>query len=228
MGRPQRPEKFHPAHGYYLDQGGLNPVKAIPLGFRSEKLLKALSLGITLFPLKKNMKTKLLIWVLVMSAFSCKAQIYPRGIIPVENFAEYQGEIHDRDYIKDVNNLLDKYEGTWIGTYSGKEYKVAIEKKKSNFLGITGDILLLRYKITDSNGQEIINTLNISDEDTRIVDGEYLENGGEPGEYYVMDYLGEESMCGQKGSIYIDFLNGDYNHLHLFLAPGRHRILIND
>lgn len=168
--------------------------------------------------------------IIVLSALSCKAQLVPvpPGVIPIESFQDHQGSTSNIDYIKDVNHLLDKYEGTWIGTYNNKEYKIVINGFKRTKYRIKEDMLLLRYKITNTNGQEIINTLNLPNNDTHVINGSYMENGGKSGEYYVMDYLGEESLCGQKGAIYIYFFGNGYGSLRLFLAPSRHHIVSNN
>lgn len=76
---------------------------------------------------------------LILTIFGCKAQI-----IPVEEYRNYldnEIEIPDGAYIKDVNNLLDKYVGTWIGVQNSKTYEFRISKLTESFLGITMDEL---------------------------------------------------------------------------------------
>lgn len=167
---------------------------------------------------------KLIVIVSILVAFSCKAQLNPTGVIPIEDFENYQGEVPDGTYIKDVNQLLDKYTGSWEGTFEGKLYEISIVPEKITYLGIDEDILLLRYKITGEDNQELINTLNISS-GTRVVKGTSIEDGGEPGEYYVLDYFGEESQCGQKGNIYLTISQNNPDQMRLFLAPSNEYIV---
>jgi len=59
---------------------------------------------------------KILIITLIVVSINCKAQTI-QGIIPVENFFNYQNKIPDGTYIKDINNVLDKFTGKWLGSY---------------------------------------------------------------------------------------------------------------
>ncbi|MBZ9652200.1 hypothetical protein LB454_09245 [Psychroflexus sp. CCL10W] len=56
-----------------------------------------------------------------MSIFSLNAQIQQAGIVPLEDYVKYKTydnlNIQDVTYFKDINNHLDKYVGTWTGTY---------------------------------------------------------------------------------------------------------------
>ncbi|MDA9339700.1 hypothetical protein N9Q68_01880 [Polaribacter sp.] len=76
------------------------------------------------------MKNLGIVLMVLLTTLSCKAQ----HIIPVEDVVEYRnsegGLLGDRDYVyvKDINNLLDKYVGTWKGTYSGKNYEFKVIK----------------------------------------------------------------------------------------------------
>ena len=62
--------------------------------------------------------TIITIIVLIFTTISCKAQI-----ILVENFEEYNQELPDGAYVKDANNVLGKFVGTWKGTYDNKSYE---------------------------------------------------------------------------------------------------------
>ena len=124
--------------------------------------------------------------LLFIISFTCKAQI-----IPVENHFNYPNEIPNGTYIKDVNNALNKFTGTWIGSYDNKNYEVVIGQKTISYLKILNDIILLRYKITDSNGT-FINTLTLLDDSDYVIEGEYINPSGS----YQLDYGGYEYDCG--------------------------------
>ena len=68
---------------------------------------------------------------MLITALSCKAQI-----IPIEeqiNYMNNEIEIPDGAYIKDVNNLFNKYVGIWIGTHNNKTFELHIEKSTKYF-----------------------------------------------------------------------------------------------
>jgi len=146
--------------------------------------------------------------LLFIISFTCKAQI-----IPVENHFNYPNEIPNGTYIKDVNNVLNKFTGTWIGSYDNKNYEVVIEQTTISYLQILNDILLLRYKITDANGTVLLNTL--PDDSDYVVMGEYVNPSGS----YQLDYGGYEYDCGQSVTIFIKtFNNNTQMKLYLYLG----------
>ncbi|RBW57580.1 hypothetical protein DS884_11035 [Tenacibaculum sp. E3R01] len=158
---------------------------------------------------------KILFLILIISVVvSCKAQI-----IAVEDFEEYPNELPDGAYIKDVNGVLNKYVGTWKGTYNTKSYEFIVVKvtKEDLNLKFKEDLLLIRYKITDANGVVLENTLNLPDDDIGVIKGRYLakKTGS-----YVLSYIGKEADCGQKGTVFIGVLNNSNNKkAKLFLYP---------
>lgn len=172
------------------------------------------------------MKKLILILVLLVTVYSCKAQIYPSNVVPIENFEnhDFNGRTPEGTYIKDVNHLLDKYEGTWTGAFDNKTYEIVINKTTDSFLGVQEDELLLRYKITNASGSEIINILNLPDDSASIVGGQNIKNGGNPDEYYVLFYQGESYKCGQIGDMFIYVSADNSNQLNLRLVPSRHSI----
>ena len=70
------------------------------------------------------MKQILLILLATISVLSCKAQV-----IPVQNSIGYliiDTNIPDGTYLKDIDNLFDKFIGTWTGTRNNKNYEFII------------------------------------------------------------------------------------------------------
>src|SRR5690606_7232918 len=138
------------------------------------------------------MKKTLFFAVLTAICFSCKSQI-----LPVENVMHYvlqeKGIPEHITYVKDVNNLFDEFLGVWTNQYDGKTYQFQINKFTDTlFDGTLNDILLLRYKITDSNFQIIENTLLVPNESVRVIFGRYLLDDGES---YLLTYLGPNTNC---------------------------------
>ena len=136
----------------------------------------------------------------------CKAQVLPlENIIPVEDYFDYSTDVPDGAYIKDINNLFDKYIGTWVGVHDGKNYELVVIGYTESYLGITEDKLIIKYKITDLSGNILANTLDVSDNDLSVITGDYLDENGET---YHLDYMGENFVCGQNGYILIAVVDG--------------------
>ncbi|QMU65980.1 MAG: hypothetical protein GKR88_17985 [Flavobacteriaceae bacterium] len=156
------------------------------------------------------MKKIIFILTSVFITYSCKAQI-----IAVEDFENYNQELPDNAYIKDINNILDKYVGTWKGIYDSKSYEFKVIKVTENNtdLKYKEDLLLMRYKITDSSNNVIESTLNLSDTSNFIIRGNYLSNRGS----YVLNYIGLNDECGQNGTIFISIYDTNNTKMKLYL-----------
>jgi hypothetical protein len=174
------------------------------------------------------MKIKLFILFLASFAFiSCRAQI-----LPIEEEINYlnteDGFPDNITHVKDVNNLLDKYVGTWIGTYNGRIYEFIITKVTYESLGILWDKLYLYYKITQ-NGEIIEDTTSLMPNyqnntggliqqvpDFMLATGDLLMN-----RTYTFNYNGRNADCGQFGTIYISVgWDNNPNKMKLYLLPG--------
>lgn len=139
----------------------------------------------------------------IISFFALIVHSNAQNIIPVEDVVDYEQEIPDGTYIKDVNHLLDKYEGNWVGSFENKNYQIIITKENREFLDLTEDLLLLKYKITNDEGEVIENTLEMSDDEVYVIEGSLLYFANQDNEQYHMNYVGENSNCGQSGTIYL-------------------------
>lgn len=155
----------------------------------------------------------LIITLFIFTTLSCKAQ----HIIPIEDYHNYPNDIPDGAYIKDVNNKLAKFLGTWKGTYNSKVYEFLIVKSTKEYskLYFKLDRLLIRYKITDTNGVIIENTTSLEDDSMYTIKGNYLAETGT----YVLSYQGRKSNCGQNGNIFISVFGDNKDKMQLFLYP---------
>ena len=135
--------------------------------------------------------------------------------IPVEGYVDYKYEFSDWAYIKDVNNVLDKFVGTWTGTYDQKNYSFFVTKIKQELthVKLREDILLMRYTITDAGGNTIEDTTKLPDDHELVIDGQYMDEGGK----YVLHYAGREFSCGQGGDVLIGMMEGS-NNTQMFLT----------
>ena len=160
------------------------------------------------------MKNNILIIVCVaLTSISCKAQ----SILPVEKLVDYrnsnEGIPESVTYVKDINGLLNKYVGTWIGTYQGKNYEFRVKKIRDDSFGVSIDELEISYIIKDSS-RKIIEDTTKPNSGTYII-GAYLAKNKH---HYVLNYYGTKGDCGQNGDVFISVLNRDSNKMWLKLS----------
>src|SRR5438067_13183668 len=111
------------------------------------------------------MKNTLLIFVFLSIMISCKAQV----IGTLEQFEEcsmrpnrdQEGcpDLENITYVKDTNNRLNQFVGTWKGNYGGKQYEIKLEKK-TNYKGdpnddLSWDRIIGRIQVKDNSGNII-------------------------------------------------------------------------
>ena len=161
------------------------------------------------------MKKSAILGLIILTALSSKAQ----QIVPVEKTIEYMnsgnGIPENVTYLKDVNNVLNKYVGVWKGTYDNKKYEFRITKATEKLGRVTEDKLLMRYIITDANGTVIENTMALLNDNYLVIHGYYIEDN-----VYYLNYVGKNGRCGQEGTIHIDIVeNSNNTKMRLGLQP---------
>ncbi|WP_288447771.1 DUF6705 family protein [uncultured Chryseobacterium sp.] len=144
------------------------------------------------------MKNIFLIITLLTLTISCKAQTYPLRTYGIETYPA-------NSYLKDLNNELPEYEGTWKGTWNNKTIYIILKKIKRNFTHLDNnpyymDILIGKFKVTDSNGSILFDNTNISDEQAKIEGGKFGKSDGK----YSLTYTDSE-ICNINGLIKIYF-----------------------
>ena len=153
-----------------------------------------------------------------LSFLGCKAQT----VIPIETFYASPRNITKGDYIKDVNGILNKYIVVWSGVYENKNFVFEVKKSTLTNNGFTRDLLYMRYRITDSTGNEIINTLSLPDNSYYTIEGLRLDVDGD----YWLYYQGYDSNCGQSGQVLIHTIPEKNNQsMMLRLLPDRGDVL---
>jgi hypothetical protein len=170
-----------------------------------------------------GLKKTIMIGCMLLIALSCRAQ----QIEPVEKTKVYMdaGRIPDGIYLKDVNNLFNKYLGTWKGTFDNKNYTFVITMFKDEYLGITEDKLLIRYLITNSSGTTIEDTRGLPNNSPYVIHGYYFAKDTS---YYALNYAGKESLCGQAGTVFIRIKNATNTMMSLVLSPDKDMISEQD
>ncbi len=101
--------------------------------------------------LVNNMKN-ILLTLITITAFSCKSQIIPQNNAYVN--------IPQGAYIKDTQNFLDNFVGTWYYQNGNEQFTINFAKEVHyNYDSWYEDILIGEYKYVNSSGVTIINTL---------------------------------------------------------------------
>ena len=169
------------------------------------------------------MKRKHILGLLViLLTFSCKAQ---QTIIPLENHYLYYNKeegIPPNSYLKDVNHLLDKFVGTWKGTYNGRSFELRITTNTRIITDSNNsfDSLLVRYIIKDVNGTVLENSISFTDNNSPyIMTGIRFNNAKHV--QYLLSYVGREANCGQIGTVNMSIGKVDNNKMVLSLFPDK-------
>lgn len=91
---------------------------------------------------------------------SCKAQVInPVNIIPIQNLDNVVN-ITENDYVKDTNNLLNQFVGTWEYNNGSTKLKIILRKEINDYNGYyREDLIYGEYQYIE-NGFEKINTLS--------------------------------------------------------------------
>ncbi|WP_312901417.1 DUF6705 family protein [Chryseobacterium taichungense] len=104
------------------------------------------------------MKNIFLLSIILLS-ISCKAQqIYPLNT----SFSDIQ----NHTYLKDTNNELLPFIGTWKATFDNKEIMIKVDKINQHLVEsgrkiFYQDVLFIRYSIKNSQGTVIKSTMNL-------------------------------------------------------------------
>ncbi len=165
------------------------------------------------------MKKTLFILCLLLTSLGLNAQILPveqLKEVTTEEKSSFYTQAKGITHIKDVNGVLNKFVGTWKGSFNGKQLELVVKKytvdyspyidRESHPEDLLWDQLIGKWAITDQNGTVIYSTLNESD---HMPDDEppklmYKDSYRSPLSY-DLHYQGKNYKCGDNGyvSLYI-------------------------
>lgn len=153
------------------------------------------------------MKNTVLILLIILTAISCKTQ----NIIPLEDVYAYKkspdGIPEYVTHVKDLNNRLDQFVGTWKGSYNGKNYEFKFEKRIDfGNNSIKWDKLIGRLKVKDVQNNVIYNSMDKSDDNT-MLSGYDIQNN-----VYVMDLI-VNTYCNDMGDLFIELKKNNPNQM---------------
>ncbi len=111
------------------------------------------------------MKNIFLLSIILLS-FSCKAQqTYPLD-------TDYE-TVSNYSYLKDINNELLPFVGTWKATFDNKEITIKVDKVDHHYIKLGTniyykDVLFIRYSIKNVQGTVIKSTMNLQTDQSGI------------------------------------------------------------
>lgn len=136
--------------------------------------------------------------VIMLTILNCKAQIYPLTT---------DTDVPANSYIKDINNDLANFEGTWQGTtWQGNTFMIIFKKIKFYDTHLANnpyyqDLLIGKFRVTDTNGNILFDNLGFIDDNAKIKGVKGYASGA-----YLLGYL-DSDLCDKMGSIIIKFTN---------------------
>lgn len=149
---------------------------------------------------------RLIMLIAFHSIFLSCAQVYPLNTY---------SDVPNNAYIKDIDNELLPYEGTWKGNWSNKtiyvyfkRIKKYLDHKENN--PYYKDLLVGKFKVMDQNGLILYDNTNLPNEDTKIEGGRFFTI---PIKQYYLFYI-DPDICNITGKIYIDFVSNNQTQLN--------------
>jgi hypothetical protein len=167
---------------------------------QQEQLLKLLAL-IFKSVIMKNL------FLLLFIAISCKSFTQSActqyTVIPLRTFTEIpENQCY---YMKDINNELNDYEGTWKGNWNGKTFFITFKKiinKYDEAFRYNEDFLIGKFKLLDATGNILFDNTAIADNDAKIKGGKFAKIDDK----YSLSYY-DKDLCGKNGFGKISFAN---------------------
>jgi len=154
---------------------------------------------------------KYLFFIFTLITVSCKAQT-----VSLESAAQCRGtgNCPNFKFIKDFNNSLDKYVGTWKGNYNGKTYELNFTKKLEIGEDIKKDRLIGRMRIKDSGGNIIYDTFNEPDDMKTNFMGDNFQSDLK---CYMIYFVGDTPKgCINYGTVYLTIKPQTPNQMSVF------------
>ncbi|MDR6405711.1 MULTISPECIES: DUF6705 family protein [Chryseobacterium] len=144
---------------------------------------------------------KILIFILGMFVLSCKAQTIPLNT-----------DLKNRplnSYLKDLNNELDPYVGTYQANIEGNQITLYITKEDHKFFDLYNykyyqDVLIVRYTVKSSTGSTLQSTQDLNF--NTMIDKQLIHSRGTRMGMVVLSYNGTNCGIGH-GTIYLKKIN---------------------
>lgn len=159
------------------------------------------------------MKKILFIIILLIVTISCKAQIYP--------LRTYY-EIPENSYLKDTNNELQYYVGTWKCEWNNKITYIYVKKLTNKYISSVSeyrDILIAKYKVVTNSPNQLqpivlFDNTTSSDENAVLL-GTFFRKQDD--KYYMI--YSDKEMCGRWGDVLVNFTDSTKTKLQWKYMP---------
>ncbi len=117
-------------------------------------------------------------------------------------------------FVKDTDNRLDRFVGTWKGTFNGKQVELKLEKKEDfGRWDVKWDKLMGKIRVKDNQGNIIFDSFQDPEEDANPYGVNFQ------GSSYEMRFSGKDE-CEDYGILFINInsvpINGTKMKLHYF------------
>lgn len=171
---------------------------------------------------------KIFLILISIIAVSCNAQT-----ISLETLAQCNtnSPCPDFNYVKDINNSLDKYIGTWKGTFNGRVYELKFNKNLyQDFTGYKKDRIKGRLRITTDvpnglQGLTIFDNFNEPDDEKTRFSG----LGFQPNlKSYMVNFVGPSPKgCINYGTVYLTIKPNTPNQMSIIYLSD-HDIVVGE
>lgn len=120
-------------------------------------------------------------------------------------------------YVKDINNSLNKYIGTWTGSLEGKNYEFNFVKKENIGESQKWDMLVGMLKITNANG--VVEFDNSGNTGSEVEKGFWGFNFQKDLKAYMMKFFGNKLGCIDYGFSYLRIKPETPNNMSILFLP---------
>jgi hypothetical protein len=120
-------------------------------------------------------------------------------------------------YVKDINNSLNKYVGTWKGSLDGKIYEFNFIKKENIGEKRKWDRLIGRLKITNNNG--VLEYSNFDKTDLELEKKFGGFNFQNDLKAYMINFSGGKLGCIDYGYVYLSIKPETPNNMTILFLP---------
>lgn len=138
---------------------------------------------------------------IILTFWNCNSQS------PIVDLNDWNGQTPANIYIKDVNNVLNPFEGTWLYTSGSTTLKIKLKKITMFYNTLYYEDLLIGEYQYVKNGDELFNSLSEIDvilpfQTNHNIAGNLLQTTPSPFKDYTTDnfrvrlYLKEDSLYG--------------------------------
>ncbi|MFP7655337.1 DUF6705 family protein [Chryseobacterium proteolyticum] len=114
-------------------------------------------------------------------------------------------------YLKDTNNELPAYEGTWKGTWNNRTILITFKKVTKNYnttLKYFKDYLIAKFIVKDNNGTVLFDNINLVDYNAKIYGSGFRKIDNK----YSLIYI-DPDLCDITGSVRINFTDASKTKL---------------